>query len=138
MATDIKYVIRSILLADSAVFNLLGTRIYPLPLPAEKTYPLAGVHVVSTGALSSHSGSSKLGNPTRVQLDLWYDTDTAGVLLRDEVKRVLQDFRGTVTIGLDSVRIDRIQWSNEVELDDPDTGKRYRPIDLRCWHSTPT
>jgi hypothetical protein len=135
MTVDITYAIRSLIVTDGTLFNLVGGRIYPQPIPITKVYPLISYSQVSDDTISAHTGNSNLAN-TRIQLDVFADTDALLTTLRDELKRRLRDFKGTVTIGLDSVRIDRLAWANDVRFVDPELQKPYRAIDLLCWHST--
>lgn len=135
MTVDIAYAVRSLIITDGVLFGLVGSRVYPQPLPPNKVYPIIGYFQVSDDNIASHSGTSNLAN-TRVQLDVYADTDALLTTLRDELKRRLNNFRGTVTVGLDQVRIDRLAWANDIRQNDPDLQKPYRTIDLMCWHST--
>jgi len=133
---DITYAIRVILGNNAGTFARIGSRMYPQVLPATKVYPLLSYHQVSVNALSSHSGSSKFINPARVQLDVYDNTDLDSVTTRDLIKAALIDYKGTVVVGGDSLRIDRIQWANDVKFYDPELQKHWRAIDLLCWCET--
>lgn len=128
---SVEYAIRSLALADGQVSTLIGTRWYPNPIPEQPVYPSVGYQVISEVNVSSHQGNSNLAT-TRVQLSLWATTYDNALTLKEHLKRVLRDYRGTV--GSD--RLDRVIWANDVSLLDPITQKQQRIIDLLVLHNT--
>lgn len=129
---SIEYVIRTIALADSAIATKIATRWYPAPLPENPTYRSVTYQQISQINHSSHDGTSNLAT-TRLQLLLWGLKYDDLVALRDDIKRVLRDFRGVVS----GVRIDRVIWENDISLPEPETNVQQRVIDLRILHWTP-
>lgn len=132
---SIEYAIHALALADGVIGASVGTRWYPAPLPepipqsGATIYPAVTYQQISQVNLSSHQGNSNLAQ-TRLQISLWATLDDDGTRLRDELKRVLRDYRGTV--GGD--RIDRIMWANDVAIYDPTTQIHQRAIDLMVYH----
>lgn len=126
---SIEYRIRDLALSDPTVAGLLGARWYPAPLPENPTYMALTYQEISQVNESSHSGNSNLAR-TRLQLTLWGTSHSALVGLRDNLKRVLRDFRGTVG----GIRIDRIIWSNDLSTNEPDTQIQQRIVDLVILH----
>lgn len=132
---SIEYVIRTLALADAMISTALATRWYPAPLPepipqsSATIYPAVTYQQVSQVNVSSHQGNSNLAT-TRLQLSLWATLDDDGTSLRDEIKRVLRDYKGTV----EGDRIDRIEWANDVAMYDPTTQIHQRAIDLMVYH----
>ena len=127
--TTIEYAVRDLMLADASIVALLVARIFPAPL-IDKVYPAITYQQISVPEdVSSHLGTSHLAN-TRLQLDLWATTYDNGITLRDNVRRVLRDYHGTVG----TINIGRIKWANELSFDDPLIQIRRRTIDLLIWH----
>lgn len=129
---SIEYAIKTLALADAQVTAKVGTRWYPAPLPANPTYRAITYQQISQVNESSHSGSSNLAR-TRLQLNLWGQQHSDLVALRDDLKRVLRDFRGTAS----GIRIDRIIWANDLTQTEPETQIQQRIVDLLILHATP-
>ena len=134
-AGDIAYAIKYLIQQDSTLSGLVGTRIYPNPIPENPTYPSIGFQQISDVQVSSHQGNSNLAQ-TRIQLDVWHNTYELAKAVRDNLKRVLRDYKGTVVNGIYTDRIDRIIWFNDMSLPDPVTQKQRRVIDLLILHDT--
>lgn len=128
---SIGYAIRALALADSGISTLLATRWYPAPLPENPVYPSVTYQIISENNVSSHQGNSNLAE-TRLQLNVWGTSYDNARTIKDNLKRVLRDYKGTVN----SDRIDRIIWANELTANDPLTQKQQRIIDLIIWHNT--
>jgi len=135
VATNIEYAVKYLIQQDATLLGLVSTRIYPNPLPENPTYPSIGYQQISDVNHSSHSGSSQLAT-TRLQLDVWHNTYDAAKTVRDNLKRVLRDYKGTVINGTYTDRIDRIIWDNDQVMFDTETRKYHRVIDLLIWHNT--
>lgn len=130
--TTIEYAVKSLALADPSIAAKVGTRWYPAPLPENPTYRAVTYQQISQVNHSSHQGSSNLAN-TRLQLNLWGTQHSDLIALRDDLKRVLRDYRGTAS----GIRIDRIIWENDISLNEPETSVQQRIIDLVIFHNTP-
>jgi Protein of unknown function (DUF3168) len=127
----IEYAIRDLILSDPAIVAIVGTRVYPAPLPANPVYPAITYQQISQGNVSSHSGNSHLAN-TRLQLTCWASSHTANSDLRDNLKRVLRDFHGNQS----GYRLDRVAWDNDLAQYESETAKHQRIIDLLIAHDT--
>lgn len=81
--------------ANGGVAALVGTRVYPLILPQEATYPALAYMVVSDDRPQSHSGPTGLATP-RIQIDCWGATYGATKLLERAVRLALEGYVGAM------------------------------------------
>lgn len=87
--------IRAHLVANGGVSALIGTRLYPLVLPQDPTYPAIVLTRVSGVREHSHDGPSLLST-SRLQLDCIAPTAAAAKNVADKVRLALDGFRGTM------------------------------------------
>jgi hypothetical protein len=128
----IEYAIKAIALADLTVAGLIGTRWYPDTLPENPIYPAVVYQQISQVTIGSHTETANLAQ-TRLQLTLWCNTFDQAITLRNAIRTVLNDYRGSSS----GVRIDRCQWYSDLSTSDPITQKFNRFIDLMIWHNLP-
>lgn len=101
MIIDPRPGVRELLVSDSGVNTLAGTRVYPLKAKQGETRPQ--IVYQRTTAIAEHtlSGPASLGT-TRFQIDAWaQDIDTANALA-NAAKFRLDGYSGTVAYGTDS------------------------------------
>lgn len=67
---DVYAVLRAYILADPAIAAVLGTRVYPIKLPQEVTYPAMTIQRISGAAYTPLKGRASLARP-RYQCDIW-------------------------------------------------------------------
>lgn len=85
--------LRTLLINDSGVSNLIGSRMYPVRLPQSPTVP-AIVYMAITGQrFHNTEGSSGLSGP-RIQIDCWAATFSETQSLALAVRKVLDGYRG--------------------------------------------
>lgn len=121
--------LRTILINDSAVSNLVGSRIYPLRATQDVEFPAIVYRRISTtGRDLTHSGPVTSAT-ARFQFDCFSDSALQAKQLATAVLRALQDYSGTV-IG---ETIMRAQCVNEADAVDLDLGF-FVPIDFEILY----
>jgi hypothetical protein len=114
---------------DAGVSAIVGTGIYPVRLPQNKSTPALVYTQISGPRLHDLGGASDRAMP-RFQVDCWADTAAAAKSLADAVRASLNGFNGTLTTIKATIRLD-----NEQE-DYDDGAKLYRVIqDYRLNHT---
>lgn len=103
--------------AQSGVTAIVSTRIYPLRLPQEATYPALRFERDSETEIEDFGGQGGL-NTTDIQIDAIADTHAAAITLADAVKAVLLNYRGTM--GSTVIRYTRLNatfdaWDESIE-----------------------
>ena len=93
--TALNEAIRARLLAVTAVTDLVGTRVYPLLLPQDPTYPAIRYQQI-TGTRESAMGSDVGLVEATEQVDSYDSTYAGARVLAEAVRAALQRFRGTV------------------------------------------
>ncbi len=95
---------------------LVGTRIYPAPIPDNPTYPLITVQEIS-GIRGYVYGPNQDGSVrARFQMDSWAENSTGVRAVAEQVRLALSAYRGTS----DTIVIDLITIDNEQKLYDDD------------------
>lgn len=122
-------------MADAAVTALIGSRMHPLLLPQNSTYPAASYQLISdsdedTRTHSDRVGDSRLTRP-RIQVDSWAKTYLEAKDLARKIKDAVAGFIGTMgTLEVRGVWLDRM--SDDYE-DDSET---YRVSqDYVLWYT---
>jgi len=82
------------LAADGGITALASTRIYPVVIPQNPTFPLITYQVVSTPVLHTLDGTSAPNS--RIQIDCWAETALAAHGLADAVETALDNYSGTM------------------------------------------
>lgn len=114
--------LRTYILADSNISNLVAARIYPLKLPQRPTVPAVTYQRISGERMHSMSGATGLAGP-RIQFDCWDTTYLSSKNLADLLRKRIDGFAGTV----DSEVIEGIFMDTEREFfEDGDLLKLYR------------
>ena len=108
----------------------LGTRVYPIRIPQNPTYPALAYQRISTPRIMSHSGASKLAKP-RIQLTLWATSYSSLKTLSEALRALLVGYRGTVG----GVSIQALFFDSERDEYDTETQIFQRFIDLIIHHS---
>lgn len=83
------------LTAYAGLSSLIGTRISPLRLPENVTYPALTYQRISSQRVQSQSGSSKLAFP-RFQFDCYAKTYLAAKNVSAQLRAALDGFKGTM------------------------------------------
>lgn len=114
---------------------LVGTRVYPAPLPQSAVLPAVTFRKIDGPRVSAMGSDTGLTHP-RYQIDCFAETTTGktallGALdLAAQVRAALQRFRGTVA----GVVIQDCFIADERDIErDPLTAVRGRSLDLIVW-----
>jgi hypothetical protein len=118
---QIESILRSILVADPDVAEIIGTRAYQMHLPREPTFPAVTYQMVSrvqdalTGIVQS-----------RMQYTCMAGSWKAAAELADAVRCALHGYRGVQ----DGARIEYIQYAGQHDDYDETTGIHWIPVDM--------
>lgn len=127
---------------EQAVFNrlstyaslmaLVSTRIYPLALPQNGTYPAVTYFRVSSPRIRTFG--TNLGASTRLQVSCWARSYLAAKGVADQVIAALDGFSGTLG-GVGGVPVLALDLDNETDIYEPETGLYHVPLDFTIWHT---
>lgn len=120
--TDVHEAIRALLLSDTNVTALVGTRIYPVHMPLNAVVPNITIHEIS-GPEDYVTGH---GYP-RYQISCWSETFTEATTIKNAVKAGLNRFKGVV-YGLN---IQNISLLDCEDLYEPESKLYHIPIDFQ-------
>jgi hypothetical protein len=112
-------VLRNLVLAQSAISDLVGTRFYPIVAAQGAAFPHMVYSTVSTPRGLTYAGADGLAHP-RWQVDVYSNDYDQAKLLAALVTQALHTTSGTY----EGTRIDLIQLDNETDSDfepDPNT-----------------
>lgn len=120
--------IYNLLVSDVAIAALVSSRVYPLILPQNATYPALVYSKVSGARLHHLTGSAGRAMP-RITVSCWATTYLGAKQLAALVRATLDGFRGTLTDGNSPAGTCAASVLIENELDDYDeSAKKYRVI----------
>ena len=114
--------LRAELLSGSGIG--VGTRVYPLALPATAELPAVVYTRVSTQRLHCMGGDLALQRP-RMQIDVYADTYASALTVAGNILTKLQNKTGTIGSSGHTVTNGAILTENETQSYEPDT-KTYR------------
>lgn len=136
--------LRTILLADSTVSGLVGTRVYPHWLPQNPTYPAITLFRTDVDRSIRSFCSGAVQTNAKVQssfsVDCWDHSATGSptesgpkrvAALATAVRDALKDYQGTVN----GIRIDDIAIVSESDAADPDPGIFRVSFSVDIWHT---
>lgn len=114
----------SILSGHSGVSGLIGTRLYPVVIPQDKTLPAVAYQKISATRVHTLAGPTNLAHP-RVQLTCW-------ALTYAEAKQVIEQVRAALYGA----------WPGAIIMDLPDryesdTRRFGVAVDVRVLHLEP-
>lgn len=107
---------------------LVGTRIHPVRMPQEPTFPAIVITKVSKPRVTAHTGDSRLANP-RYQFTCWAVKHSVAVQIAAELRISLSGFKGL----MNGRRVDASLLENEIDSSDPDTGAYAQIVDYIFW-----
>jgi hypothetical protein len=117
--------IRSILLADSTISGLVGTRIYPLELPLDCSFPALTYAIIS-------DPYQIVMRSARCQINCWSEDYTERETLKDAVENAL-----TFYTGLQNGETIEIIWPiGPYDHIKDDSGFFYLPYDFKVNYYT--
>ena len=117
----------------SNLTTLTSTRIYPIKMPQEVSYPAVTFQVISGLPRGHLMGSDDSLAAPRVQVSAWGETLSDAVDVADQIKAALQDFSGTMG-GVSGVTVQRIFIESEqIPVIDPDVDVYQVAQDFIIW-----
>jgi len=121
--------------ADAGVAAIVGTKVYPVPIPQGQSAPYLLYQRYDTDHIRDLSGPSGLRR-TSFQLDAYSESPAEAEALSESVRLSLDGWRGTWSgIRVTSVILEKI---TDAFINDPDGGEDvlYRvSIDIIVWHA---
>lgn len=135
-----KAAFRQHLLDDASISASVGTRIYPDEyVPQSAVLPYLTFGISSRPHESSLSGASGLAR-ARVQLDVWSDLSTETESIADDVRMLIDGYRGTLgsggnTIVVRNVFLDDEESSSEARTDGTGVALYRHRMDWILWHT---
>jgi len=114
-----EYAVRKLLLDDSDVSTLIGTRIYPLfSVPQSAKRPYITYFRSSDDHTYHLTGESGL-IVADIEFDVFADTDAQMRQLADKFRLAVAGYRGTVTVGSDTCTVQMLHIKNTYDGTDP-------------------
>ena len=132
MSESVAADVRGILIGDSAIAALAGTRVYPVLLPQAPTLPAITYQFVSGFREPGLDGPPGL-NRARVQLDCWASTYMESEALANAVRLALDGFQGGVG-GSPARQVQGIFFAAERDLYEPDAIAYRRSVDYHVTY----
>jgi len=121
------------LLAQSALAALVGEKIYYVNAPQEVASPYVVFFKVSAVRETSLTGTSHLVN-SRFQFSIFSETYYQAKQIAEQIQLALQDKNNEVIGGTGGVRVS-IQYDNEQDLYDPETGFYHIPVEYLIYYN---
>ena len=107
----------------AALTSVVGTRIYPAPLPQACSLPALTYSRISTATMYSHGGDSAL-DAVRLQFDCWATSHTDVIALAAALRAALTG--KIASLGVCFLDADR-------DVYEPETGYRRRIMEIIIW-----
>ena len=106
--------VRKLIADDASAFALIGSRVYPLHLPDNPTYPAVVVKKINVNPATNKTTTSPVDNVS-MQIDVlsgeYGDTNTAA----ETIRSALDGFRGDVVFLGDTIPVDGIRYDGGAE-----------------------
>ncbi len=118
---QIESILRSILVADPDVAEIIGARAYQMHLPREPTFP-AVVYQMISRVQDAQTGIVR----ARMQYTCMAESWRGAADLADAVRCALHGYRGVQ----DGARIEYIQYAGQHDDYDETTGIHWIPVDV--------
>lgn len=121
---DIRPALRAFLLADPAIKDLVGERIFPTLLPQGQPTPAIVIRSISGEGDYHMQGPSGLVRP-RLQVDGWGRDPDKAAAVSNAVHARLDGYAGPMTFGAETIDVQGAFCRNELEDYDGES-KLYR------------
>lgn len=122
--------IRTYLLTQTGVTDLIGSRIYAMKLPKKAVFPSLTYSTISSVRTRSHSGDSSLTTP-RIQLSCWGEKYQDCKDLAAELVSSLESYKGLM--GSTTVYSSFVE--NELDLYDSESKVYHVPVDVKIRYN---
>jgi hypothetical protein len=137
------YAIRKVLVDNASVAAIVGARIYPVfNIPPNALRP----YVTYTQSAAEHVhdlGGPSGGATYDIDVHCFAESDTAMRALGVAVRKALDGYLGTVTVGSDSVVIEQCHLQSEMDrVSEPENGGKQpvfiRQLEFKVFNKTET
>lgn len=127
--------LRKYLLSKSAITSLVGTRMFPRKIPQKNSaFPVIVYRIVSQDAAHHLAGGAGYAG-TRIQLDVYSETETETDALAEAIRNQMQGYSGAMgTASVTSVVLKNSQDLYEPPQDNSDTGLYRNSTDYWLRH----
>ena len=122
--------IRTYLLTQTGITDLIDSRIYALKLPIDVTFPALTYSTVSSIRTRSHSGDSSLTTP-RIQLSCWGEVYEDCRNLVTQLVNSLESYKGLM--GSTTVYSSFVE--NEIDAYDSESKIYHIPVDIKIRYN---
>lgn len=124
--SSVRAAIRTLLLGETAITDIVGSRIYYGHLPQEPTLPaIVFFHSSAQASEIHHSGGVPIYHPY-IQISLRGADPVVLETLSEAVKTLLHGYSGTVG-GID---LSFVRLVGEYDISDPDLGEYHFPLEF--------
>lgn len=113
--------------------DLISTRLYPLVLPQNPTYPAITYLKVSRVGGRAMKSTNPRHIRARFQFSCWATSYSSAKAVAVQVQTALQDYNGVMG-GSGGVTVLDSEPINELDIYEPDTKLYHVPIDIMIWH----
>jgi hypothetical protein len=99
---------------DSSVAGLVGTRIYPVVIPEQTTYPCISFQTISDRGITTLNNDLPTLNFKRIQINIWSETYGNCKILEERIKTIVY----TQNSNADTIngKVETIRDTNDKEL----------------------
>ncbi len=111
---------------------LVSTRIYPLILPQDSTFPAVTYQRISGPRIHTMGNDPGLAYP-RFQVSCWGKTYASAKAVAAQVIAALQNQRNTTWGGTGGVMVQASILESDRDLYEPDTQVYHVPVDVTIW-----
>lgn len=113
---------------------LVSGRVYPLRLPQTVVLPALVYQRISTARTQTHDQSSSGLAQPRFQLTVYAETFNSAKSATNQVRSVLAGFKGSFTVGAETIAVGGILQEGEQDFFDQGSGLFYTASDYFVYH----
>lgn len=127
--------VRTYLVAQSSVTDVVSTRVYFGNIPNLNTLPSVAIEMLTEDTVRSINGGDEgLYNAT-LQIDVVADTYTSANAAGEAIRAALDDYRGTMgAMECRKCYVTSVRDTQYAPIDASDTFRHMRQIDVDLWH----
>lgn len=124
----------SLLINDSGVSALVGKRVYPMRLKQGTLLPAIVYQRISTPRVLTHDQTYQGLAEPRFQFAVYAETFEEMEACVRAIRVLFQGYKGVVSLGEDSIRIDGILTAGEITGFEPELDLYYTMADYMVSH----
>lgn len=114
MSTLIEERVYNLLKNDASIASLVGTRIFPVIIPEQTTYPCISFQTISDRGITTLNNDLPTLNFKRIQINIWSETYGNCKVLEERIKTIVY----TQNSNADSIqgKVESVRDTNDKEL----------------------